>query len=96
MQMTKVPPAQRAAENRAQRLARSTGRKPQIRHVVFRVCRAKEIRKRLGLTTYDVARDLELSHGTIANIELGFDTLFGTAKKLAAYYGVGIADIWPD
>lgn len=54
----------------------------------------RDVREQHRLSLKDVAVAIDLSVNGLWQIEYGTDPLLTTAVKLAAFYGLGIEDLW--
>lgn len=59
-------------------------------------CAARGRRLALRLTLEDVAAGAGLSVTAVWHAERGADPMLTTARKLAAFYGVTVEDLWPE
>lgn len=59
------------------------------------VCRLREERQRLGLRMREVVAAVGISLATISRLEYGEDPQLTTARKLAAFYGRTVEELWP-
>lgn len=82
-----MTPAEKLAKNKP---ARANGR---IKAVW--VCRLEEIRTNLGLSTRDVAKAIGSNASNYWRIEQGAETSLTNARKIAAFFGKSIEEIWP-
>ena len=82
----------------AQNLAKKLKRRPRddTRSRPLLECKLKELRKSLGLRQLDVAESVGISRAWYCEIERGSETSLTLARKLAAFFGVGIDRIWPN
>lgn len=58
-------------------------------------CLLLKNRRELGLSTRDVATALPMSVAGYNRIERGHDPMLSTARKLAAFFGKTVEEIWP-
>lgn len=58
------------------------------------LCRITELRHKLRISLDDVAKEVGISKTALWQIEHGTDPMLTTAKKLAAFFGKVIEDIW--
>lgn len=65
------------------------------RRVAWR-CRVREFREPLGLTLGDVAGECGLTEEGLRLIEKGCDPRLTTARRLAAFFGKSVGELWPD
>ena len=86
-----MTPAETLAAERPRRRARrnSSARSPAW------VCLVRAERERLNLPMRAVAEVLGMSLANLSAVENGSDPQLSTAKKLAAFYGKPVDDLWP-
>lgn len=58
-------------------------------------CAVAEYRLLLGLTIRDVATATGMSNAFICQVEHGCEISLTNARKLAAFFGKGIDELWP-
>lgn len=58
-------------------------------------CAVATIRKTLGLTIRDVQEGTGLSNAFICQVEHGCEISLTNARKLAAFFGKKIEELWP-
>lgn len=85
------------AETLAATLNRTNGTATKRGRVKFRfpVCRLREMREALHLNVASVAKAIGVTPQAVYCIEGGQNLSLHTARKLAAFYGKAIEEIWP-
>lgn len=58
-------------------------------------CRLRAVREQLGLSLNEVAKAVGISNVGLYQIECGHGTRLGSARKLSAFYGKSIDELWP-
>lgn len=59
-------------------------------------CTIVERRKKLGLTIRDIGKAVGITDAAVSVIERGQDPMLTTARKLAAFFGVTVEELWPE
>jgi DNA-binding XRE family transcriptional regulator len=80
--LSKVRPWRRAPRNKARRYGRWD-------------CRIRQTREPLRLSLRTVAEAVGLSVTALHQIEHGGDPQLTTARKLAAFFGKSVEELWP-
>lgn len=86
-----MTPAERYASAKVQ--GENAHRKP-LENRVW-VCKLREIRDRVGLTLDDVAEALDLTRSLVHRLEHGHETTLAHARRVAAFFGVTVEEMWP-
>lgn len=89
-----MTPAEQCARAKAE-ATRGPRNQKELRDAKWR-CRLREARERVGLTLGDVAGAMKMSKCSMHRIEHGSDLRHTTARKLAAFFGVGVDELWPE
>lgn len=81
----------------AEKMAASRKKKPlrPLRAAGVHRCQLRNLRHELGLTIRDVAEGIEMSTAGFHAVESGADVRLTTMRKLAAFFGKTIDEIWP-
>lgn len=58
-------------------------------------CEIRSLRQGLGLTGNQAADGAGISRAALSRIERGYDPHLSTAKKLSAFFGKPIEELWP-
>ncbi len=88
----KLTPAEELAARKPPRKA--PGSKRLAQPIVWR-CRVREFRESLRLSMRDVAQAIDLSPTGLFQIEHGTDPQLTTARRLAAFFGRSVEELWP-
>ena len=65
-----------------------------VRRTVWR-CRLREVRESLRISLRDVAKECGFSVSALWQVEMGGDPMLTTARKLAAFFGKSVEELWP-
>jgi DNA-binding XRE family transcriptional regulator len=84
-----MTPAEKLAATRPLKRRSKTG------HVGPLRCNIRALRESLGLSLDEVVAAVELSKTAIWEAEHGGNVTLVTARKLAAFYGKAIEELWP-
>ena len=86
-----MTPAEKLAAGRP----RGRARRNRSARVPVWVCLVRAERERLNLPMRAVAGALGVSLANLSAVENGSNVELSTAKKLAAFYGKSVDDLWP-
>lgn len=86
-----MTPAEKLASRRP---ARKRGQRARPRNRTWPGCRLRELRESLGLSYREVSGAVGLSIAGLYEVEMGADTLLSTARRLAAFYGESVEELW--
>lgn len=90
MSDAKLSPAEELAASKFARRGRRV-----VRPVAW-VCKVREARKAIGLTLIEVGREIGVVPGTLSQVERGVDPTLTTARKIAAFFGKTVEELWPE
>lgn len=68
---------------------------PEDRVLSFPGCKLREYRESLRLTQREVEEGTGINNVAISRIEKGAGVHLVTARKLAAFFGCSVDDLWP-
>lgn len=91
-----MTPAERLAKAKPYRTRKGEGNDPSPPRYAVWKCTLRERRESLRLSLRDVAAAVGLSVTGYWQIEKGGDVMLTTARRIAAFFGMPIEQLWPN